>query len=78
MRDFSAYTVNDKVFFSGAEKKEEIIIDGFERDMIPNMWRSPKGGRFWIKVGKVEIIIHNKVGKVENKVYNKVGKIKGG
>lgn len=32
---------------------------------------------FCIKVGKVEIIIHNKVGKVENKVYNKVGKIKG-
>ena len=29
MRDFSAYAVNDKVFFSGAEKKEEIIIDGF-------------------------------------------------
>ena len=29
MKDFSAYTVNDKVFFSGAEKKEEIIIDGF-------------------------------------------------
>ena len=29
MKDFSSYTVNDKVFFSGAEKKEEIIIDGF-------------------------------------------------
>lgn len=26
-----------KVFFSGVERKEEIIIDGFERDMIPNM-----------------------------------------
>lgn len=29
MRDYSAYPVNSNVFFSGAEKKEEIIIDGF-------------------------------------------------
>jgi len=26
-----------KVFFFGVERKEEIIIDGFERDMIPCM-----------------------------------------
>lgn len=29
MKDFSAYPVNKLAFFSGAEKKEEIIIDGF-------------------------------------------------
>lgn len=29
MRDFSNYPINKKVFFSGAERKEEIIVDGF-------------------------------------------------
>lgn len=29
MIDFSAYPVNKNAFFSGAERKEEIIIDGF-------------------------------------------------
>lgn len=29
MRDFSSYPINSNVFFSGAERKEEIVIDGF-------------------------------------------------
>jgi len=29
MTDFSNYPINQRAFFSGAEKKEEIVIDGF-------------------------------------------------
>ena len=29
MKDYSKYPINDEVFFSGAEKKYEITIDGF-------------------------------------------------